>query len=80
MASVSDQSGQGERDAGHRAEVITAALRTAGGSGAAIVGILTASAFGAITTPLAMLALGVFGAIMLAGLAVAAVYVIAMRS
>ncbi|BEL07242.1 hypothetical protein Q0Z83_054330 [Actinoplanes sichuanensis] len=76
MDTVTTPPGPGEKNPDQGPGVTKAALRTAGGSGVAIIGILTASAFGAIHTSLAMVALAVFGVIMLGALIVAGIYII----
>ncbi|MFC4071914.1 hypothetical protein [Actinoplanes subglobosus] len=75
MDTVATPPGHGEKRSDQEPDVIKAALRTAGGSGAGIIGILTASALGAIHTSLAVAALAVFGVIMLGALIVAGIYI-----
>ncbi|BCY07313.1 hypothetical protein [Actinoplanes sp. L3-i22] len=72
MTTVANTPGQDQRDPAHRAGVIKAALKTGGGSAAGVAGILAAAAFGAVSTPLAIVAVVVFGVIMVGALVVAA--------
>src|SRR5690348_3264164 len=79
MATVSSQSGQNQGNGEHRAGVIKSAQRYAGGSAAGIAGIVTASAFGAVPMPVAMVAIIAFGMIMMGALIVAGIYILRRR-
>ncbi|MFG1995941.1 hypothetical protein ACGFJ7_38805 [Actinoplanes sp. NPDC048988] len=74
MATVTILPRQDQGSGGPRPSVIMRALATAGGSAAGICGILVASSYGAAPTAVAIVALVVFGVIMLVPLIISGIY------
>jgi hypothetical protein len=70
---VSSPCSQHQKEPDHRSSVTNRALSVAAASGGGIAAILSATAFGAVPTGLAYLAVSIFGVIVLGSLIVAAI-------